>query len=104
MLFEPKPVELTDLEGNVIDVGGRISEAVITETLGFPGKIQIELKVDELAMPVPDETWTRADVRRLYQLLVKRGKILDKIKGVMTLEAIADLKCACAIDDLLREE
>lgn len=45
---------------------------------------QVEMMlVEERISPEVDETWTKADVRKLIQLLKKREKLLEKLEKVI---------------------
>ena len=65
--------------------------------------LEKEYGVPSVAMPEVDETWTKADVRRLARLLAKRKLLLAELCSLVDEEWAIEYKTTTAIDDLLRE-
>lgn len=92
-------IEVVDESGLPMDLTGRLIASAICDPQG--GIAVVQLIPACPISPKVDETWTKADIRKLYRLLVKRTKIMDKIQVVNVKIMIADIQCACTIDDHL---
>lgn len=79
----PNQIEVIDEDGNTVDLSGR---TVATLSAGLDGNYELVLGPALPINPIVDETWTKADVRRLIKLLKKRERLLEQLEEVIRKE------------------
>ena len=81
----------------------RMHRPTTAERQGIVDTSEMPAKDKSLETPVVDETWTKADVRRLARLILKRAGIIMQIKDLDRKIMIVDFECSENLDELLRE-
>ena len=95
-----RKIVILDERGVALNLTGR---TVATLYGNLDGSYEVHLGPEQLPFPVVDETWTKADVRKLLRLIEKRANLTRRIRNIGVEERAVEEEAARAIRQILQE-